>query len=119
MSLLAAVEDLTGLGNLVPVGTLGILITLLFRSLWRTDSSWRSLVTAEREAAQSARFDAETARADAAAARSETAHLRAAMQGKDREIRDLQGQLRNVQEQLDALRELIRQRPSGTVSGDG
>lgn len=65
--------DLTGLTGL---GTGAVVLVLIFRTLWRTDDSWKALLDAERRRAEDSAHDAEAARADAATAREDAAVAR-------------------------------------------
>jgi hypothetical protein len=68
-----AIADGVGndVSNVVPLTFLGGFAALLFRSLWRNESNWRTLLLAEREATKQARTDATSARIDADKARVE------------------------------------------------
>lgn len=66
--------DLTGLTGL---GTGAIILVLIFRTLWRTDDSWKALLDAERRRATEMTVDAAAARGDAAQAREDARHARA------------------------------------------
>lgn len=66
--------DVTGLAG-ISVAT--ALLAFVFRTLWRQDSGWRSLLEQERQAAVEARKEADEAREEATQARKEAAEARA------------------------------------------
>lgn len=59
--------------EVVGLGIGAVLLLLVFRTLWRQEDGWRSVLHAAREDATVARADAAAARADAAAARAASA----------------------------------------------
>jgi uncharacterized protein (DUF3084 family) len=65
--------DLPGIGAL-SVST--AILVLVFRTLWRQDHTWRTLIDTEREASTDFRQDAAAARTDAKSAREEAAEAR-------------------------------------------
>lgn len=85
--------------NLTGVGIGAVLLALVFRTLWRQEGGWRSVLTASREDAAQARTDAAAARTDAAAARSDARDARAAE-------RECQRKVARLQDQIDELREI-------------
>lgn len=73
-----AVDSVADLTNPVSLGLGGILLVLVFRTLWKQEGGWRAVLTASRDDAAAARADAATARLDAAAARTDAAAMRQA-----------------------------------------
>lgn len=98
--LLAAADsgDSIDIPNLTGLGVGAVLLALVFRTLWKQEGGWRSVLTASRDDAREARSDAAAARADAAAARSDARAARSAE--KECQIR-----LGRMQQQVDALTE--------------
>lgn len=98
--LLAAADsgDSMDISNLTGLGVGAILLALVFRTLWKQEGGWRSVLTASRDDAAAARTDAATARSDAAVARQDAREARSA----EKECRSRLGRL---QEQIDALTE--------------
>lgn len=70
---LDALADLGGLGGL-GVGT--ALMAFVFRTLWRQEGGWRSVLNASREDAAEARKEASEARKEASLARTDAAGAR-------------------------------------------
>lgn len=98
--IVAVVDSGAGLdfANLTGLGVGAVLLALVFRTLWRQEGGWRSVLNASREDARLAREDAAAARTDASAARSEARHARSAE-------RECQRRVERLQEQLDSLTE--------------
>lgn len=91
------------LGSLTGLGVLGALLGLVFRTLWKQEGGWRSVLNASREDAKLARDDAAAARIDAAAARADTRAAR----GAEAECRRA---LAHLQEQVDELTLIVERR---------
>lgn len=101
-------DGLSEAGGAVPVvGITGALTYLLFRTLWRQDSSWQGIVKAAREDAAAARLEASEAneraqRADLRALEAERRQAEA-----EREHAVLRERLAHVEEELaQAMRRL-------------
>lgn len=62
--------------QLIPLGLAGALLGFVFRTIWRQDSGWQSVMAAVRQDAADARADAAAARSDAAAARADATAAR-------------------------------------------
>lgn len=76
----------------VPLGIVGVVAALLFRSWWRTDDSWKTMFETARQDATDARKDAAIARQDASAARSAETECRHRLDQLERRIRELESQ---------------------------
>lgn len=63
-------------GDLPLLGTGAIVMTLVFRTLWKQEGGWRAVLAATREDAKAARSEAKSARDDAATARNDAAAAR-------------------------------------------
>jgi len=72
------------------LGLGGVVLGLVFRTLWRQDAGWRSVLDAARTDAANARADAAAARADAAAARSAESVCRVLIAELEARIRELE-----------------------------
>ncbi len=90
-------------GNLAGLSIGAILLALTFRTLWRQEGGWRSVLTASREDATQARTDAAAARTDAAAARTDAAAARVEAQTARNAERECQRRLGALQAQVDQL----------------
>jgi len=97
-------------GNLTGVGVGAVLLALVFRTLWRQEGGWRSVLTASREDAAQARADAAAARVDAAAARDDArlartaeAECRLRLARLDREVAQLKAASSTNARRLDEL----------------
>ena len=69
--------DAADYGNWTGLGIGGLVVGLVFRTLWKQEGGWRSVLTASRDDAATARTDAATARTDAATARTDASTARA------------------------------------------
>lgn len=74
----------------VSLGLGGAVLGFVFRTLWRQDVGWRSVLDAARADAADARADAASARADAAAARAAEAVCRVLISELEARIRELE-----------------------------
>lgn len=92
-------------GNLAGLSIGAILLALTFRTLWRQEGGWRSVLTASREDATQARTDAAAARQDAAAARTDASAARAEAQTARNAERECQRRIASMQSQIDRLAE--------------
>lgn len=92
-------------GNLAGLSIGAILLALTFRTLWRQEGGWRSVLTASREDATLARQDAAVAREDAAQAREDAAAARVEAQTARNAERECQRRLGALQAQVDQLAE--------------
>lgn len=92
-------------GNIAGLGIGAILLALTFRTLWRQEGGWRSVLTASREDATQARTDAAAARQDAAAARTDASAARAEAQVARNAEQECQRRLGAMQAQIDRLAE--------------
>jgi hypothetical protein len=97
------------LGNLTGIGLAGVLLALVFRTLWRQEGGWRSVLTASIGDATAARADAELAREDARAAREDARKAREdAERARDAEA-ECRRRVQSLQRQLDRLVERLDQ----------
>jgi len=91
--------------QLVSLGLGGTVLAFVFRTLWRQDTGWRSVLDAARADATAARTDAANAREDAAAARADAAAARSAESMCRVLIAELEARIR---EDMTALAEISR-----------
>jgi len=82
--------------NLTGVGIGAVLLAFVFRTLWRQEGGWRSVLNASREDAALAREDAAHARADAAEARHDARLARGAEGECRRRLERLDGQVADL-----------------------
>lgn len=90
--------------NLTGVGVGAILLTLVFRTLWRQEGGWRAVLDSSREDAAAARADAAAARADAAQARTDASTARADAGEARRAERVCQRRMAELEVQISELR---------------
>lgn len=106
-------ETTIDLPNLTGLGVGAVLLALVFRTLWRQEGGWRSVLTASREDAAAARADAQTARTDAAAARDDARQARSAEKECQRRLGRLQAQVDELTVQHSSTRRRVDELDSG------
>lgn len=105
-------------GNLTGLGIGALLLALVFRTLWRQDGAWRSVLTASREDAAQARREAGEARTDAAAAREDARIARGAERECQRRLQKLEDRLEDLRSSTTSAIGTVAQRVEDLHAGD-
>lgn len=96
--------DSIDFANLTGLGLGGVLLALVFRTLWRQEGGWRAVLDSSRTDAKQAREDASAARADASAARAEAAAARADAREARRAETECQRRVARLEEEIADVR---------------
>jgi hypothetical protein len=99
----AIASDLDAI-NLTGLSIGAVVLALVFRTLWKQEGGWRSVLNASREDAHAARLDAAAAREDAGEARSDARQARLAEQECRVRLSRLEDRLDKMQLQRDTDR---------------
>ena len=81
----------------IPLGIMGVVAALLFRSWWRTEDGWKTMFDTARQDAADARADAAIARQDASAARATEAECRRRLDANEAQIHLLERRIRELE----------------------